>query len=73
MYDRLNEAGIDVLYDDRDEGTGSKLKDMDLIGLPWQIIVGPRGVKSGVVEVKNRKSGVSEEFSIESVLKRFIV
>ena len=73
MYDRLNEAGIDVLYDDRDEGTGSKLKDMDLIGLPWQIIVGPRGVKSGVVEVKNRKSGLSEEFSIESVLNRFIV
>jgi prolyl-tRNA synthetase len=73
IYDRLNEAGIDVLYDDRDEGTGSKLKDMDLIGLPWQIIVGPRGVKTGVLEVKNRKSGTSEEISIESVINRFIV
>jgi prolyl-tRNA synthetase len=73
MYDRFNEAGVEVLYDDRDEGTGSKLKDMDLIGLPWQIIVGPRGVKSGMLEVKNRESGVSEELSIERVLNRFIV
>ena len=54
FYRRLHQTELEVLYDDRDERTGSKLADMDLIGLPWQIIVGPRGLKSGVVELKNR-------------------
>jgi prolyl-tRNA synthetase len=45
---------------------------MDLIGLPWQIIVGPRGLKSGVVELKNRKTGSSEELTIDEVMARFI-
>ena len=69
---RFHESGLDILYDDRDERTGSKLADMDLIGLPWQIIVGPRGLKSGVVELKNRKTGLSEELTIDEVLGRFI-
>ena len=50
-------AGLDCLLDDRDERAGAKLATMDLIGLPWQIIVGPRGMKNGVVEVKERATG----------------
>ncbi len=72
FYRRLHQTGLEVLYDDRDERTGSKLADMDLIGLPWQIIVGPRGLKSGVVELKSRKTGLSEELTIDEVLGRFI-
>jgi prolyl-tRNA synthetase len=72
FYRRLHQTGLEVLYDDRDERTGSKLVDMDLIGLPWQIIVGPRGLKSGVVELKNRKTGSSEELTIDEVMARFI-
>ena len=72
FYRRLHQTELEVLYDDRDERTGSKLADMDLIGLPWQIIVGPRGLKSGVVELKNRKTGSSEELTIDEVLGRFI-
>jgi len=56
-YQELTDAGIAVLYDDRNERTGVKLADLDLIGLPWQLRVGPRGLKSGTVEVKNRKTG----------------
>jgi prolyl-tRNA synthetase len=71
LYGKLNKAGMETLYDDRDERTGSKLADLDLIGLPWQVIVGPRGVKNGVVEVKNRRTGETEEMSPEAVLNRF--
>jgi prolyl-tRNA synthetase len=69
-YAKLQAAGIDVLYDDRDDRGGAKLAGMDLIGLPWQLIIGPRGLASGVVELKNRRSGEREELSIESALAR---
>ena len=72
IYARLNAAGVEVLYDDRDERGGVKLGSMDLIGLPWQLIIGPRGLASGVVELKNRRSGDKEELSIESALERLI-
>jgi prolyl-tRNA synthetase len=70
LYQRLLGAGLDVLYDDRDESAGAKFAAMDLIGLPWQIVVGPRGLKSGVVEVKRRASGEREELSPESAVAR---
>jgi prolyl-tRNA synthetase len=72
LYRGLGNASVETLYDDRDERTGSKLADMDLIGLPWQVIVGPRGVKNGVVEVKNRRTGETEELSPEAVMNRFV-
>ena len=50
IYEQLQQKGISVLYDDRDERAGAKFGQMDLIGLPWQIVVGPRGLKNGVVE-----------------------
>jgi prolyl-tRNA synthetase len=72
LYRKLNGAGVETLYDDRNERTGSKLADMDLIGLPWQVVVGPRSVKNGVVEVKNRRTGETEELTPEAVINRFV-
>jgi len=70
LYAKLQAAGCDPLYDDRDVRAGAKFADMDLIGIPWQIVVGPRGVQNGVVEFKNRASGAREEISAESSLAR---
>ena len=69
-YARLQAAGVEALYDDRDERGGAKLAGMDLIGLPWQLIIGPRGLAAGTVELKNRRTGEREELSIESALER---
>jgi prolyl-tRNA synthetase len=68
LYAKLGDAGVEVLYDDRQERAGAKFADMDLIGLPWQLIAGPRGLKDGKVELKNRRSGDTEELSIEAAL-----
>jgi len=71
LYDRLRTAlGEEVLYDDRPERAGAKFAAMDLIGLPFQLMVGPRGLKSGIVELKDRATGVREELSPESALAR---
>jgi prolyl-tRNA synthetase len=70
LYAQLTGAGVEVLYDDRDERGGVKLGSMDLIGLPWQVIVGPRGIASGMVELKRRSTGEREELSLESALAR---
>lgn len=70
LYTKLLQAGVDVLYDDRDMGPGAKFADMDLIGLPWQIIIGPRSVGSGQCELKNRRTGEKIELAIEDALKR---
>lgn len=69
LYAKLTAAGVDVLYDDTDARGGTKFSNMDLIGLPWQIVVGPRGLKSGVVEMKNRATGGREEMTPEAALK----
>ena len=68
LYAKLGDAGVEVLYDDRQERAGAKFADMDLIGLPWQLIAGPRGLKDGKVELKSRRSGDTEELSIEAAL-----
>ena len=70
IYAQLSGAGVETLYDDRDERGGVKFGSMDLIGLPWQLIVGPRGIASGTVELKRRSTGEREELSIESALAR---
>ncbi len=70
IYQRLTNAGVDVLYDDRDERGGVKLGGMDLMGLPWQLIIGPRGLANGVVELKNRRTGEKEELSIDAAIQR---
>ena len=70
IVNKLEAAGQDVLYDDRDERAGAKFATMDLIGLPWQVIVGPRGLKNGVIELKRRATGDREELSIDSVISK---
>lgn len=72
LYKRLSSAGVEVLYDDRDERAGVKFSTMDLIGLPYQLIVGSRGLANGVVEIKNRKTGERQEMSIEQALSFFV-
>jgi prolyl-tRNA synthetase len=67
-YNALKAAGRDVLYDDTDARGGAKFATMDLIGLPWQLIVGPKGIAEGVVEIKNRKTGERHTASLDSVL-----
>lgn len=68
FYNRLKSAQIEVLYDDRDGGAGTRFADLDLIGLPWQLVVGPRGLKNGVVELKSRASGEKTELSFDDAL-----
>jgi len=68
LYAKLQGAGADPLYDDRDDRPGAKLAAIDLIGIPWQIVVGPRGMANGVVEVKNRRTGEAVEVSPDSAL-----
>ncbi|KIC21638.1 proline--tRNA ligase [Leisingera sp. ANG-Vp] len=70
LYAALTAAGLDPLYDDRNERAGGKFATMDLIGLPWRITVGPRGLKNGVVELTSRRTGESEELSPEEAVKK---
>ncbi|GAB5449226.1 proline--tRNA ligase [Gymnodinialimonas sp.] len=66
----LEAAGLEPLYDDRNERAGGKFATMDLIGLPWRITVGPRGLKNGVVELTSRRTGDSEEMTPEAAVAR---
>lgn len=68
LYAKLSAAGVDPLYDDRDDRGGVKFSRMDLIGLPYQIVVGPRGLKQGIVEVKDRKTGERQNLSPEAAV-----
>ena len=70
LYDSLSGAGMEVLYDDTDQRPGAKFATQDLIGLPLQLIVGPRGVAAGEVELKWRKTGKRETIAIDNVLTR---
>ena len=71
LYAKLTAVGRDVLYDDSAERPGAKFAAMDLIGIPYQIIVGPRGLEKGVVEVKTRRTGAREELSADAAVNRF--
>ena len=70
LYQSLTNAGVEVLYDDRKERAGGKFATMDLIGLPWRVTVGPRGLDNGVVELTQRRTGESEEMSIDATINR---
>jgi len=72
LYAKLTNAGIDVLYDDTDERAGAKFSTMDLIGVPYQLIVGPKGLKTGELELKVRATGARETISLEAGLARVI-
>jgi prolyl-tRNA synthetase len=71
IYAELTGKGVEVLYDDTDERPGAKFATMDLIGLPWQVIVGPRGLKQGIAEIKNRRTGERSNIALTDVGARF--
>jgi prolyl-tRNA synthetase len=70
LYDSITALGLEPLYDDRNERAGGKFATMDLIGLPWRITVGPRGLKNGVVELTSRRTGESEEMTPEAAVEK---
>lgn len=72
VYGKLIQQGVEVLYDDRDMGGGAKFADMDLIGLPWQLIIGPKSATSRTCELKNRRTGEKHDLSVEDALKRIV-
>ena len=72
MVAKLEAAGIDVLFDDRDERAGTKFATMDLIGIPYQVIVGPKGIKAGEIEIKIRKGGDRRTRPMESAASEVI-
>jgi len=72
LYAKLEAAGVDVLLDDTDERAGAKFATMDLIGIPYQLIVGPKGLKQGEVEVKDRKTGERGTASPEAALNQLV-
>lgn len=67
-YKALTAAGREVLYDDRDDRPGAKFASMDLIGIPWQLIIGPKGLAEGKVELKNRATGERQTAGFDEVL-----
>ncbi|RDC60849.1 Proline--tRNA ligase [Alteripontixanthobacter maritimus] len=71
LYRQLTDAGIEVLYDDRDDRGGAKFAAMDLIGLPWQVVIGPKGVERGTFELKCRATGKREDLSYDELIARF--
>jgi prolyl-tRNA synthetase len=70
LYRELTAKGVEVLYDDTDQRAGAKFAAADLIGVPWQILVGPKGLAEGKLELKRRSDGVRENLSPAEVLAR---
>jgi prolyl-tRNA synthetase len=70
LYRELLAKSADVLYDDTDQRAGAKFAAADLIGIPWQILVGPKGLADGKIEVKRRSDGARENMSLEEVVLR---
>jgi prolyl-tRNA synthetase len=70
LYTALQGTGFDVLYDDRDERPGAKFATADLIGLPWQVVVGPKSLAEGKVELKRRGGGERELLPLGDVAQR---
>ena len=72
LYQQFDNAGLEPLLDDRNDRPGAKMASMDLIGIPWQIIVGPRGMENNLVEVKRRKTGETAEMSPDSAVTKIL-
>jgi prolyl-tRNA synthetase len=68
LYEQLEKMGVSLLYDDRSEGPGVKFSAADLIGLPWQLILGPKGLQEGLIEIKCRRTGNRETVPLDSVI-----
>ena len=72
LYRDLQAKGVDVLYDDTEQRAGAKFAAADLIGIPWQIMVGPKGLAEGKIEVKRRADGSRENLSAVDVVSRLV-
>jgi len=70
VYQQLQEAGLEVLYDDRDERAGVKFNDADLLGIPMRLTIGARGVKNGVAELKLRRSDEINELPLDDLVNQ---
>ncbi|MET1410649.1 proline--tRNA ligase [Roseibium sp. HPY-6] len=70
LYSKLQAAGLEVLYDETDTRAGAKFATMDLIGLPFQVVAGPRGLKDGLLEVKDRSTGEKEMLTPEATFNK---
>ena len=70
IYEKLNNAGVDVILDDRDERPGVKFKDADLIGFPYKVIIGDKGIEKGIVELKDRKTKEIIEIPLENAVEK---
>jgi len=71
IYGWLQDQGVDALLDDRDERPGVKFKDVDLMGMPMQVVIGGKGLARGVVEVKDRRTGEKSELPVEGFQEAF--
>ncbi|MDZ4225071.1 MAG: proline--tRNA ligase, partial [bacterium] len=69
IYTDLTQAGVEVLYDDRDERAGVKFADADLIGIPFYVVIGSRGLKDKVVELKTRQSGEIQKIALSDIVQ----
>tara|TARA_B100001027_G_scaffold96103_1_gene65994 strand:- start:361 stop:1650 length:1290 start_codon:yes stop_codon:yes gene_type:complete len=72
IYHELNNRGIDVLFDDRDERTGIKFSDADLIGIPYQIIVGKNFLEEDIIQIKERSSGKEIQINSQKLIPKII-
>jgi prolyl-tRNA synthetase len=70
LYRELSAKGVDVLYDDTDQRAGAKFATADLIGIPWQVMVGPKGLAEGKVEIKRRSDGSRENVALDDIVAR---
>ena len=70
LHDLLEKIGIETIFDDRNESAGKKFSDGDLIGIPFQLIIGPRELKNGNIELKNRKTNDKEILSFEKAVDK---
>ncbi len=70
LYEKLSAAGIETIYDDRDDSAGIKFNDADLLGMPVQIIIGKKNLEAGQVEIKNRATGERVTAAIDSVIEK---
>ena len=70
IYEKLGSNGVEILYDDTDERPGVKFAKMDLIGLPWQIVVGPKGLREEKIELVYRRTGKATLLTLERVLEK---
>ena len=70
-YNFIKNKGIDVALDDRPESPGIKFKDAELIGIPYQIVIGPKSLAKDVIEFKNRRTNIKEEIPIDNLNKLF--